>query len=99
MTKSTNTTDATPQLRPFTNNDWNCYQGCSGDAPEIAEHAWGEVVLDDRSVCAVLYDGGLGEHETWSTEFPTEAAARLIALAITRPEHCGKLLGESIGAC
>jgi hypothetical protein len=73
------TATETPALRPFTDADWDRFPAC--DDPEIAETAWGTVVLDGAEVYAETHDG-----RVFAEGFSGRAKARLVAervLALT----------------
>jgi hypothetical protein len=77
------TATETPAFRPFTDRDWDRYPACN--APEIAETAWGTVVLDGAEVYVETHDG-----RVFAEGFAGRAAARLVAeriLALTDAEE------------
>jgi hypothetical protein len=71
----------TPAFRPFTEADWDRYPAFS--APEIAETAWGTVVLDGAEVYVETHG-----RRVFAEAFSGRAAARAVAdrvLALTDP--------------
>lgn len=75
------TATETPAFRPFTDADWDRYPAFS--APEIAETAWGTVVLDGAEVYVETYEGWV-----FAEGFAGRAAARAVAervLALAHP--------------
>jgi len=80
-------------LCPFDQADWNAYAGCESSDPLIARFEWGDVIVDGCFVGAcVLVD----DEPAYNTEFPTEAAALVIARAIKSPNDAGEILGEAV---
>lgn len=88
------------KLRPFTPADWAGYAGCETEKPEIADHSWGDVILDGCAVgCSMLLEDDAGElvdTAEFCATFPTEAAARLIAETIRTPGDVNEYLGEPV---
>lgn len=96
---SNNDTTTTSSLRPFEDSDYFTYGGVQDENPEIAEFKWGDVVLDGCNVGGYRYDDANEEtfyNQGWLGEFPTVAAARLVAEAIKTPEDLTRFLGEAI---
>ncbi len=87
----------TRQLEDLTEADWHAYAGCNTKHPKIARHDWGEVVLDGTGICAQVIDEN-GSGLVWSAEFPTEAAARVIATTISCANDLMLYLGEAVGS-
>lgn len=90
-------------LRPFTRDDWQAYQGCETEAPEIGESDNGltQIVLDGLDVGAQVMnesteaDGG----EVFCRTFPNEATARLVAETLLQdPSRVEALLGTAVGS-
>lgn len=91
-----------PTLRPFTKEDWYGYAGCETMTPEIGTTDDVEVVPDGSSVTATVSDPLSDDQYAiliHASEFPSPAAARLVALAILAdPAQTSALLGEPVGS-
>jgi hypothetical protein len=77
------TATETPAFRPFTERDWDRFPACTD--PEIAETAWGTVVLDGAEVYVETHG-----RRVFAEAFPGRAAGRLVAervLALTDPDE------------
>ena len=86
----------TQQFEDFTDADWHAYAGCNTRNPKIVRHEWGEVVLDGKGICAQVINAN-GSGLVWAADFPTEAAARLIATTISCANDLMLYLGEAVG--
>jgi hypothetical protein len=88
-----------PALRPFDEGDWQAFNGCESDNPEIAYTARGSVILDGTTVEVVLYDEGADyDGDIHARGFSTPEEARALAEVLcANPALAPAILGESVG--
>jgi hypothetical protein len=75
-----------PNLRPFTDDDWLAYAGCNADAPEIAEPEWGDLILDGAEVYIETFDG-----RCYASNYNLPAAARAVAEKVLTIEDADEI--------
>jgi hypothetical protein len=77
----------TPAFRPFTEADWDRYPAFS--APEIAETAWGTVILDGAEVYVETHGG-----RVFAEGFAGRAAARRVAERVLALSDADEIAGH-----
>jgi hypothetical protein len=83
------------KFKDFDKSDWAAYCGCETETPLIAVDGEYEYVLDGRHLDVISYNESVG---MFVGEFPTPAAAALVAQAIHAGHKPEVLLGESVGS-
>jgi hypothetical protein len=81
------TATETPAFRPFTDAEWDRYPAFR--APEIAETAWGMVILDGAEVYVETQDG-----RVFAEGFSGRAKARLVAERILALTDADEIAGH-----
>ena len=81
------------KFRDFTKEDWYGFAGCESETPQIAEDDNYTYVLDGSSLCVV------NTTLIWGADFPTAAAAALVAQAIHAGHAPRVFLDEASGSC
>lgn len=83
-----------PALRPFDNGDWQAFNGCESDNPEIAYTERSSTILDGSTVEVVVIDDPDGySGKIHVREFPTPEEARKVAeFLVINPELASTLL-------
>jgi hypothetical protein len=73
--------EANNVLRPFTRCDWEAFNGCEAEFPEICYGPDWTVLLDGANVGGEL-DGPNGTERIFLTEYSSPEAARAVADAL-----------------
>ena len=83
-----------PALKPFDDGDWQAYNGCESDNPEIAYTDRSSTILDGSTVEVVLFaDETAYNGRIHVREFPSAEEARKVAeFLVVNPELAPTLL-------
>ena len=75
-------------LKKFDESDWQCYNGCKTDSPEIAYLEDYAVILDGNEIEIVYHDAD----QAWHREFGASGTARYFAEKFARGGDFRKVL-------